>query len=141
MKIMDIHWDAEFDIVVVGSGAAGLTAAITAENKGMKTLVVEKMDKWGGSSSYSGGGVWVPNNYLMLQQGAERDSPDEALTYLKAIIGDVGPASSLARKKAFVKYAPEMVLFLKDMGFKWMMDKHYPDYYPLVSGRSERAHV
>lgn len=127
------NWNETYDIVVVGSGASGLTAAITAESNGMKTLLIEKLDKWGGTSSYSGGGLWVPNNYLMKEQGAD-DSPEEALKYMEAVINYDGPSSSRARKEAYLKYSAEMVLFLKKLGFKWRRAELYPDYYPNVPG-------
>ena len=132
-KIMETNWHSTFDIVVVGSGASGLTAAITAEHNGLRTLIIEKMDKWGGSSAYSGGGLWIPNNFLMQEAGA-LDSPEEALKYMEAVIEDIGPASSRARKEAYVKNAPEMVLFLKKKGFRWQRAIYYPDYYPNVAG-------
>lgn len=126
-------WDESYDVIVVGSGASALTAAITAEHNGMKTLVVEKLNKWGGSSAYSGGGLWIPNNFLMQQAGA-LDSEEEALEYMEAVIEEVGPASSRARKEAYVHHAPKMVNFLKDLGFEWQRAEYYPDYYPNVKG-------
>ena len=130
---METKWNETYDVVVVGTGASGLTAAITAEYNGMKTLVVEKMDKWGGSSAYSGGGLWIPNNFLMQEAGA-LDSPEEALKYMEAVIDDVGLASTRAKKEAYVHNAPKMVNFLKDFGFEWQRAKYYPDYYPNVPG-------
>lgn len=130
---MDQNWTESFDVIVVGSGASALAAAVTAEHNGMKTLVVEKLDKWGGSSAYSGGGLWIPNNFLMQEAGA-LDSEEEALEYMEAVIEDVGPASSRARKEAYVRNAPKMVNFLKDLGFEWQRAEYYPDYYPNVKG-------
>lgn len=130
---MDIEWSETFDVVVVGTGASGLTAAITAEHNSMKTLVIEKLDKWGGSTAYSGGGLWIPNNFLMQEAGAS-DSPEEALEYMEAVIDDVGPASSRARKEAYVYNANKMVKLLTDYGFKWKRAELYPDYYPNVKG-------
>ncbi|MCB0640688.1 MAG: FAD-binding protein, partial [Phaeodactylibacter sp.] len=130
---MKIDWHETYDVVVVGTGASGLTAAVTAEYNGLKTLVLEKLDKWGGSSAYSGGGLWIPDNFLMQEAGA-LDSPEEALEYMQAVIEEVGPASSRARKEAYVKQAPKMVLFLKNLGFEWQRADMYPDYYPNVKG-------
>jgi 3-oxosteroid 1-dehydrogenase len=130
---METKWDDNFDVIVVGSGASALTAAITAEEQGMKVLMVEKLNKWGGSSAYSGGGLWIPDNFLMKKAGA-LDSPEEALEYMESVIEDVGPASSRARKEAYVYNAPKMVDFLTDLGFEWQRAALYPDYYPNVKG-------
>jgi 3-oxosteroid 1-dehydrogenase len=130
---MKTDWHETYDVVVVGTGGSGLTAAITAENNGMKTLVVEKMDKWGGSTAYSGGGLWIPHNFLMQEQGC-LDSAEEALEYMEAVIEDVGPASSRERKEAFVREAPKMVNFLRNLGVEFVRAQYYPDYYPMVSG-------
>ena len=130
---MKNNWDASFDVVVVGSGAAGLTGAITAADQGLDVLIVEKLAGWGGTTAYSGGGLWIPNNYLMAEDGA-RDSFREALQYLEAIIEDVGPASSRARTEAYLESGPEMVEFLRELGMKWSRAALYPDYYPFAEG-------
>ena len=78
-KIMD---NMDVDVLVVGSGAGALTAAITAHDQGGKVLVVEKSDMYGGTSATSGGGIWIPCNHLMAAQG-QSDTPEAALTYLK----------------------------------------------------------
>ena len=54
-----------YDVVVVGAGAAGLSAAITAAAQGLSTVIIEKSPYWGGSTSRSGGGVWIPNNSVL----------------------------------------------------------------------------
>lgn len=59
-----VHWDEEYDVVVVGSGAGGLVAAITAAYHGLKTTIIEKSATWGGTSALSGGGLWIPNNHV-----------------------------------------------------------------------------
>ncbi|MGI5926694.1 MAG: FAD-binding protein [Syntrophomonadaceae bacterium] len=123
------QWHDQFDVVVVGSGAGAITAAITAAKEGLKTVILEKADSWGGSSSLSGGGVWIPNNPVAKAQGLE-DSFEEALTYMETVVGDVGPASSKERKIAFLKKGPEMVSFLQNEGIKFVPGKLYPDYYP-----------
>lgn len=130
---MENNWNETYDVVIVGSGASALTAAVTAEHNGLKTLVVEKLDKWGGSSAYSGGGLWIPNNFLMKEAGV-LDSPEEALEYMEKVIEDVGPASSRARKEAYVHTAPKMMEFLRDLGFEWQRAQYYPDYYPNEKG-------
>ncbi len=79
-------WDYSFDVVVVGSGNGGMTAALCTYEMGTKdVLVIEKSDLYGGTSSISGGGVWIPGNRYAREAGAE-DSVDKARTYLRQLI-------------------------------------------------------
>lgn len=136
---MSEGWDREVDVLVVGSGSAGLSAAVTAADAGLETLVIESTEKWGGSSNLSGGGLWMPANPLMATFGAS-DSVDEALTYMDACIGDAGPASSPERRRAFVESVPEVFRFFERLGVRWTPAKDYPDYYPdLPGGKIGRA--
>jgi 3-oxosteroid 1-dehydrogenase len=107
---MTDQWDAIVDVLVAGTGAAGLTAAITAADRGLDVLVVESTSRWGGTTSVSGGGLWMSANPLMLRDG-DTDSAEEALRYMDEVIGDAGSASSPERRKAFVQTAPEVVAF------------------------------
>lgn len=132
-------WDREVDVVVAGTGAAGLTAAITTADLGLQTLVLEATDRWGGTTNLSGGGLWMPANPLMARLGIP-DSAEEALTYMDACIGDVGPASSPERRRAFVQTVPEVFRFLEEKGVRWSAARDYPDYYPdLPGGKIGRA--
>ncbi|MGO4783781.1 FAD-binding protein [Cryobacterium sp. W22_MBD10_FK3] len=126
---MTAQWDREVDVLVAGSGAAGLTAAITAADAGLTALVVESTGRWGGTTMLSGGGLWMPNNPLMKKLGIQ-DSRADALTYLEAAIGDAGPASSTERREAFVDAVPRVVGLLAGLGVRWCSAKDYPDYYP-----------
>ena len=117
------------DVLVAGTGAAGLCAAIAAADAGAKVLVVESADRWGGTTMRSGGGVWRPDTPVLRRAGIA-DSREEALTYLKAAIGDVGPASSTARREMFVDTVDELVTTLERHGVRWSAAKKYPDYYP-----------
>ena len=130
-----MDWDHEYDLVVVGTGGGALTAALTASWKGLKTLVVEKTSTWGGTTAYSGGGVWIPANPLMIQDGVD-DSLDDALRYLEDIVGDVGPASAAERRRALLQGGPEMIAFLSRLGVRWQRVVRYPDYYPERPGGS-----
>ncbi|KAH9904506.1 FAD binding domain-containing protein [Xylariomycetidae sp. FL2044] len=126
----------EVDVLVVGSGAAGLTAALTAQSSGLRTLLVEKGPKIGGTSAYSGGAVWIPNNPIAKAHGIH-DSLELAHEYMDAAIGDAGPESSPERRSAYLENGPKMVSFLRDLGFQWFFAGKrvsYPDYYPDLPG-------
>lgn len=122
-------WDREFDVVVAGTGVAALSAAITAADAGLKVLMLESTDRWGGSSAMSGGGLWLPNNPLMRRDGAA-DSREDALAYLEATVGDAGPATSRARKEAFVDGVEGFVELAERLGVRFARATDYPDYYP-----------
>ncbi|MGI9822707.1 FAD-dependent oxidoreductase [Agromyces sp. Marseille-Q5079] len=129
---MTQSWDREVDVLVAGTGAAGMTAAITAADRGLSVLVVESTERWGGTTMRSGGGLWMPNNPIMRRTGIA-DSREEALTYLESAIGpseSIGPASSPERRAAFVDTIPELVTRLEQLGVRWAVAKDYPDYYP-----------
>ncbi|WP_300083888.1 FAD-binding protein [Propioniciclava sp.] len=125
--------DHTYDVVVAGSGAAAFAAAITAADAGLTVLMCESTDRWGGSSSMSGGGLWLPNNPLMQREGAG-DSRDEALAYMERTIGDAGPATSRARKEAFVDHVAALVQLLERHGLTFARGADYPDYYPELPG-------
>lgn len=132
------NWDYETDLVVIGSGAAGMASALTASIEGLQTLVIEKTESYGGTTALSGGVIWVPNNSLMKQAGIA-DSSGQALTYLKHNIGNrVGHA----KLDAFVTHAARMLDHLRDNGCLDVLTfEGFPDYRPedpgaVASGRS-----
>lgn len=100
------------DLVVVGSGAAGLTGALVAALGGARVAVLEKTGLVGGTTAMSGGGAWIPCNPHMSDVGVT-DSREEALTYLRACVGDYGDEAILA---VLVDRGAEMVRFLEDEG-------------------------
>jgi 3-oxosteroid 1-dehydrogenase len=121
----------EYDVVVVGSGAAGMVAALTAAHKGLSTVVVEKAPHFGGSTARSGGGVWIPNNEVLKRDGV-KDTPDAARTYLHGIIGDVVEPE---RIDTYLERGPEMLSFvLKNTPLKMCWVPRYSDYYPEAAG-------
>ena len=80
------HTRNSFDLVVLGSGAGGFAAAATAARRGLKVLVVEKAERFGGTSAISGGAVWLYGTDQARDAGA-KDSPEAMRTYLKQVIG------------------------------------------------------
>lgn len=115
----------EFDVIVVGAGAAGLSAALTASAAGMSVVVLEKTSHFGGTSSLSGGVMWIPDNHLMKDAGID-DSPEDALTYLRHNIGN---RVSEEKLQQFVAQAPKMLKMMMSKGF---LDagifEGFPDY-------------
>lgn len=115
-------------IIIVGSGATGLIAAIAAKRAGLEPVVLEKSAKWGGTTAMSGGSLWLPGHALMAENGIVEDMA-AARRYLNACISQSGPESSEARRDAFMETAPQLVDFLRDEGFEWDFSP-FPDYYP-----------
>ncbi|MFJ2738193.1 3-oxosteroid 1-dehydrogenase [Streptomyces sp. NPDC087440] len=134
----DVPTLGAYDVVVVGSGAAGLTAALAAAGRGLSCLVVEKAPTFGGSAARSGAGIWIPNNPVIRGAGVP-DTPDKAARYLASVAGDDVPVE---RQRAFLAGGPKMIDFVQrnsPLRFRWM--EGYSDYYPerpggLAMGRS-----
>jgi 3-oxosteroid 1-dehydrogenase len=121
----------EFDLVIVGSGAAGLTAALTAALNGLSPVVIEKTEYFGGSTARSGGGLWIPGNSVLRQAGIT-DTPEEASAYLAHVAGDGVPESL---RSTFLEHGPamlELVLAHTPVRFAWV--PNYSDYYPEAPG-------
>jgi 3-oxosteroid 1-dehydrogenase len=129
------EWDYSADIVVVGTGAAGLSASLTARELGLDVIMLEKGKLIGGSTALAGGGMWIPNNHFMKDAGVP-DSPKQALEYLDASVGDEGPSTSMVRKKAFIENAPAAIAFYEKAGMRFRRTANYPDYYMDIPGAS-----
>ncbi|WP_099023801.1 FAD-binding protein [Mycolicibacterium palauense] len=127
-------FDHVVDVLVIGSGGGGMTAALAAEAAGLDTLVVEKSPQFGGSTALSGGGIWVPGAPSQRREGYSPD-PDEVFGYLKQITGGL---VSDARLRKYVDAAPEMMEFLEDRSrwFEFVWKPGYADYYPELPGGS-----
>ncbi|GLW29387.1 3-oxosteroid 1-dehydrogenase [Actinoplanes regularis] len=127
---MTVTEDA-FDLVVVGSGGAGLVAALAAAHHGLSAIVLEKAETYGGSTARSGGGLWLPGNEVLRRAGAT-DSAEDARAYLAHV---AGPQVAPARQHAFLNAAPRMLAFVRahtPLDFAWVPG--YPDYYPEAPG-------
>jgi len=121
------------DVLVVGSGNGGLTAAVCCHELGAKNvLVIEKANRYGGTSSRSGGGIWIPCNHFALEAGAQ-DSHAEARAYLDAVIppGAVDPDLI----EAYLQSGPEMIRLLADRTqVRYRSLSMYPDYFSEAPG-------
>jgi 3-oxosteroid 1-dehydrogenase len=131
-------WDSIVDLVIVGSGGGGMVAALTAADVGASALVLEKQERIGGSTCMSGGILWVPNNPVMRADGVA-DSYEDAMAHFEAVVGDVGPASSVERRHAFLTAGPEMVSFLQDVGVRFAYCPGYSDYYSSAKGGHDKG--
>ena len=130
-----IAW--ETDLLVAGSGAGGLTAALTAAQLGIQPLVIEKGHQWGGTSATSGGTLWIPCSRHMREAGAA-DSPEDALAYIQALAA--GEASE-ARIRAYIDHAGKMLDFLEAHGGPKFRCVDYADYHmDLPGARRNRSH-
>lgn len=123
--------DRDYDVVVVGSGAAGMTAALTAAHRGLRVVLIEKAAHYGGSTARSGGGVWIPGNKALKASGRP-DDREEARTYLHSIIGTVVPADKIDTYIDRGAEAFDFVLDNSPLRMKWVPG--YSDYYPEAPG-------
>lgn len=128
-------FDETFDTVVVGSGAGSMCAALVAADAGLTTAILEKQPKIGGSTGFSGGVLWLPNNPLMHRDGVA-DSLKESRRYLDAAVTYDGPGTSPERREAFLKSGPEMITFLERQGMLFERPDGYCDYYDELPGGS-----
>ncbi|KQV74602.1 3-ketosteroid-delta-1-dehydrogenase [Aeromicrobium sp. Root344] len=126
------------DVIVVGAGGAGMTAALAAAKRGLDTVVIEKSAYFGGSTARSGGGVWIPGNRALRKAGqVEADDAEQARTYLDSIVGDAVPKE---RRDTFLERGPEVIDFLLDntpVQLKWVPE--YADYLPEQPGGRPRG--
>ncbi|MHA1552082.1 MAG: FAD-binding protein [Candidatus Heimdallarchaeaceae archaeon] len=121
------NWDYETDVLIVGSGGGGMTAALVAKKADLDVILIEKTNVYGGSTALSGGGVWIPNNFLLEKNGVE-DSIEKARTYLDNTVGDRVPKEF---KEAYLINAPKMIDWLRlYAGVKFLFIPDYSDYHP-----------
>jgi len=119
----------DIDVIVVGSGAGGMLAAIRAHDLGLKVLLIEKSDRYGGTSAVSGGAIWIPNN----SESPNEDSTQKALDYLRSVTEGLVLDAKLSR---YVETAPQVPVYLKEVGVRYYTHptESYPDYYPFAPG-------
>lgn len=125
------EWDEICDVLVVGSGAGGMTAALRAHDLGLRVLLIEKSDQYGGTSAVSGGGIWIPNNHRIAALGGS-DCAEEAIAYIRAVTaGEIDDG----RIEAYVESGRRMVEYLeRNSRVRFEAQPGYTDYYPEVPG-------
>lgn len=118
------------DVLVIGAGAGGLSTAIVAKKAGLDVIVIEKADFFGGTTAFSGGVLWIPDNHLGKAQNSG-DSPDLARTYLRA---EAGKHYNAPAVDAFLENGPKMVEFFERETCVKFVPTLYPDYHPDAPG-------
>jgi 3-oxosteroid 1-dehydrogenase len=128
-------FDHVVDVLVVGSGGGGMTAALTAASCGLDALVIEKSPQFGGSTALSGGGIWVPGAPAQRRAGYS-PAPEDVVRYLQQITEGL---VSAARIRQYVDSAPRMLEFLEGLSpwLEFVWKPGYADYYPELAGGSE----
>lgn len=125
-----MNWDEEVDLLVVGSGAAGLSTAIVAAEHRARIKIIEKSAFIGGTSATSGGGVWIPCSRTAAAMG-QQDSEADAFNYLRGLVGE---GISDERIRAFVRGAPAMQNWMAQHTELRFNSVPYPDYHPEIPG-------
>lgn len=123
-------------LIVVGAGMGGLSAAVTAANEGCDVILIEKNDRVGGAAAYSGGQVWIGDNHVARREGCEPDTYREVFEYIRAL-AEVNP-EAFDEKLAdeWIRGAAEAAEYFESTGvIAWTVIPDYPDYYfPNVNG-------
>jgi len=123
----------DWDAIIVGSGAAGLTAAITAAKRGARVVVLEKTAYFGGTTAISGGGIWIPGNHLAMAAGLP-DPEGAAKHYIQALVPEGLHEDVL---DSYLQAGPEMLRFLEaQTQVVFAVADHSPDWHPELPGAS-----
>ena len=120
------QWDMEADVVAIGSGIGGLSAAITACENGASAIVLERADVVGGVTALSLGEVWVPGNHLEPALGIE-DSAESGYRYLKRLAMDYGNEALILNLAVHAREA--LQYFTDRIGLDMCVIRNCPDYY------------
>lgn len=126
-----MSWDHVVDLLVIGSGAAGMSAGLRGRHLGHEVLILEGSDQWGGSTAISGGVVWMPNNPGMNAKGIA-DSREDSLRYLRHITRKQVPDDRIV---AFVDESQRVLQWLhEETHLQLDALEQYADYYPEAPG-------
>ncbi|CAB3796239.1 FAD-dependent oxidoreductase [Pararobbsia alpina] len=128
--------DDEYDVIVVGAGGAGMTAALCAAISGARVLLIESTEYVGGTTAYSAGTTWIPCTSHTKAVGGD-DCPERARTYLQAVVGD---ESTGALRDAFLDAGPKAVAFLEAHSqVQFRARPYHPDYQSELEGATVRG--
>jgi succinate dehydrogenase/fumarate reductase flavoprotein subunit len=131
---MPVQETYECDVLVIGSGASGMSAAVTAAAHNLKVLVIEKEPKFGGTTARSGGWLWIPGTSLAKAWGINED-PNLARTYLRH---EAGNSFDSERVDAFVENGPKAVdFFITQTSVRFDMPLVFPDYHAEAPGGTQ----
>lgn len=122
---MTSKWDMTCDTLVVGSGAGGVCGAYTAAREGLEVILVEATEKFGGTSAFSGGGVWFPGNPVLERAGTD-DTIEDALTYYTAVVGDSTPREL---QETYIRGGGPLIGYLEQEEILEFAPYPWPDYY------------
>lgn len=126
MNTLPQQWDAQADVVSIGSGGGGLCAAITAHDHGASAMVLECSDQVGGVTAYSMGEVWIPGNHHAAAIGIA-DSPDSGYRYVKGLSMGYGDDAAMLNQAI---HGPVALKYLEDhVGLRMTVIRDCPDYY------------
>src|SRR5262245_4667130 len=124
-----------FDVIVLGAGIGGLSAALAAHEHGLRPLLIEKSDRIGGTTSDSYGLIWVGDNHLMRAAG-ETDPRDDIIQYMRFLGG--GELSE-ERMQALVDRSPEAIEFYERCGIPFRLIGGLVDHYCGVAAGARGA--
>ncbi|MEZ5743469.1 MAG: FAD-dependent oxidoreductase [Sphingomonadaceae bacterium] len=120
------HWDIETDLIAIGSGIGGLSAAITAHDEGLETLVLEKSPQVGGVTALSQGQVWIAGNHHAAELGIE-DSAESGFRYLQRLSMGYGEDAAILNLTVHAREA--LKYFEEKAGLRMFAIRGCPDYY------------
>jgi 3-oxosteroid 1-dehydrogenase len=118
-------FDESYDIVVIGTGIAGVATALAAHAAGLRPLLIERSAKLGGGTAFSMGGIWIGCNRLMLAAGY-KDTREDVLAYMRFVGGE---ETDDARLVAYVDRGPEALKFFEDCGIRFRISRGLTDHY------------
>ncbi|MFC0582812.1 FAD-dependent oxidoreductase [Micrococcoides hystricis] len=131
------EWDEEVDLLVVGTGAAGLAATLTGAAAGARVLTLEKTEYFGGTTAFSAGTSWIPNNPYQRASGIT-DDEERAARYLDRVVGDKAPREL---RMAYLRNGPKMLAEFDSLGVKFLASPAVVDYHSELpeTGQTGRA--